>query len=296
MKRESSTTTRSTAVPVLMYHSVRADPPPATHGLSVHPDRFAEQLDLIAELGLTPVPFGALVEHWRSGAALPAHPVVLTFDDGYADFHSEVLPRLVERRLTASLFVTTGWLADAAPRDRAGRPLDTTLTWSQLKEIEASGIETGAHSHSHAALDALGPAGLRDELSRSRDLLEDRLGRADQVFCYPFGYSDARVRGAVRAGGWTGACAVANTLAEARQGPYALARLTIRRRTDAQTFRQVVQGLGVTRHYLADRSLTKGYAVVRRARKLTHLREQSNEQPNEQNEQPIEQARRQERR
>jgi peptidoglycan/xylan/chitin deacetylase (PgdA/CDA1 family) len=254
------------AVPVLMYHSVRADPPPATHGLSVHPDRFAAQLDTLGELGLTPVPFGALVAHWRTGAELPALPVVLTFDDGYADFHSEVLPRLVARGLTASLFVTTGWLADASPADRAGRPLDATLSWSQLKEIEAAGIETGGHSHSHVALDAVRPAELGDELVRCRDLLEDRLGRAEQVFCYPFGYSDAHVRTEVRARGWAGACAVANALARPGQSPYALARLTIRRRTDPATFRRLVQGVGVTRHYLADRALTKGYALVRRTR------------------------------
>jgi peptidoglycan/xylan/chitin deacetylase (PgdA/CDA1 family) len=261
-------------VPVLMYHSVRADPPAATRRLSVHPDRFAAQLDLLGELGLTPVPFGALVAHWRTGAALPARPVVLTFDDGYADFHSEVLPRLAERRFAASLFVTTGWLADAAPPDRAGQPLDATLTWSQLKEIEASGIEIGAHSHSHAALDAIGRDQLRDELTCSRDLLEDRLGRAEQVFCYPFGYSDAAVREAVRAAGWSGACAVANTLARPHQGPYAVTRLTVRRRTNTQTFRQVVQGLAITRHYLGDRTLTKGYAVVRRARRLAEARGQ----------------------
>ncbi len=249
-----------------MYHSVRADPPPATHALSVHPDRFAAQLDALVELGLTPVPFGALVAHWRGVADLPARPVVLTFDDGYADFHTEVLPRLVERELTASLFVTTGWLADAGPADRAGSPLDATLSWTQLKEIEAAGIETGGHSHSHAALDAVRPAVLGDELARCRDLLEDRLGRPEQVFCYPFGYSDARVRAAVRTSGWTGACAVANTLARVDQGPYGLARLTIRRRTDLPTFRRLVAGVGVTRHYLADRALTKGYAVVRRTR------------------------------
>ncbi|WP_084728669.1 polysaccharide deacetylase family protein [Streptacidiphilus neutrinimicus] len=268
------------AVPVLMYHSVRADPPPATRALSVHPDRFAAQLDALLELGLTPVPFGALVAHWRDGVELPARPVVLTFDDGYADFHTEVLPRLVERGLSASLFVTTGWLADAAPADRAGRPLDATLCWSQLKEIEAAGIETGGHSHSHAALDAVRADALGDELARCRDLLEDRLGRAERVFCYPFGYSDAQVRAAVRARGWTGACAVANTLARPGQGPYALARLTIRRRTDAAAFRRLAQGVGVTRHYLADRALTKGYAVVRRTRgSLTPIRTRERDRP-----------------
>lgn len=258
-------------VPVLMYHSVRADPPAATAGLSVHPDAFATQLDTLADLGMTPVGFGALLAHWRFGEPLPDRPVVLTFDDGYADFHSEVLPRLVARRLTATLFVTTGWLADAG-RERAGAPLDATLTWSQLAEVESAGIEVGGHSHSHAALDAIGRPELRDELIRCRDLLEERLGRPERVFGYPFGYSDAGVRAAVRAAGWSGACAVANDLARPAQGPYALARLTISRRTGSTAFRQLVQGREVTRHYLADRALTKGYAAVRRARTLARTR------------------------
>jgi peptidoglycan/xylan/chitin deacetylase (PgdA/CDA1 family) len=261
-----------------MYHSVRADPPPATLGLSVHPDAFAAQLDTLGELGLTPVPFGALVAHWRDGAPLPARPVVLTFDDGYADFHSEVLPRLAARGMTASLFVTTGWLADAAPADRAGRPLDATLTWSQLREIAATGIEIGGHSHSHAALDAIRPGELADELGRCRDLLEDGLSRAEQVFGYPFGYSDAHVRAAVRARGWGGACAVANALARPGQGLHALRRLTIRRRTDRATFHRLVRGVGVTRHYLGDRTLTKGYLVVRRTRRALTRRTGTGEQ------------------
>ncbi|MEY9845049.1 polysaccharide deacetylase family protein [Streptacidiphilus sp. MAP5-3] len=261
-------------VPVLMYHSVRADPPAGTAALSVHPDAFAAQLDALAELGLTPVPFSALLARWRGGAPLPDRPVVLTFDDGYADFHSEVLPRLVHRGLPATLFATTGWLADAG-RDRAGVRPDDTLTWSQLAEIESAGIEVGGHSHSHAALDAVDRATMRDELVRCRDLLEDRLGRPERVFGYPFGYSDACVRAAVRAAGWTGASVVANTLACRSQGPYQLTRLTIRRRTTDTAFRQLVQGCSVTLHFLGDHALTKGYAVVRRTRTLARTRGRS---------------------
>ena len=264
-------------VPVLMYHSVHADPAPGTERLSVHPAAFAAQLEVLHDLGFTPITMDALVRHWRrraqgpdaSGPAerLPDRPVVLTFDDGYADFHGTVLPLLARHRATASLYVTTGWLADAGPQ-QAGRPLGSTLSWGQLAEIAAEGVEIGGHSHSHPQLDQLPPELLADELMVNQTLLEQRLQRPLSTFGYPFGYSDAAVRRAVRGHGYTGACAVANALADPRQGPYALSRLTVRRGTALEDFRALVQGRSLTRLYARERLLTRGYALVRRTRRL----------------------------
>jgi peptidoglycan/xylan/chitin deacetylase (PgdA/CDA1 family) len=260
-------------VPVLMYHSVHADPAPQTRALSVHPTAFAEQLATLDALGFTPVTMAALVEHWRRRATgaqpqpLPDRPVVLTFDDGYADFHATVLPLLLAHRATATLYVTTGWLADAGTR-RAGRPLGPMLGWSRLAEAAGEGVEIGGHSHSHAQLDQLPGRLLQQELTLNQELLENRLQRPLQTFGYPFGYSDARVRRAVRDSGYAGACAVANAMAEPRQGPYALARLTVRRSTGLEDFRALVQGRSLARLYGRDRLLTRGYAVLRRGRRL----------------------------
>ncbi|GAA2418580.1 polysaccharide deacetylase family protein [Actinomadura vinacea] len=257
-------------VPVLMYHSIADSPPRGTAGLAVTPGAFAEQMALLADEGFTPVPFSALA---RGG--LPARrPIVITFDDGYADFHAAALPVLARHGFAATVFVTTGWLADAG-RHAAGRPLDAMMAWSQVRECASSGVEIGAHSHGHPQLDQLPGAALDDELARSRGLLEDRLGAPVTTMAYPYGYSSARVRRAVRAAGYDSACAVANRLSPVPSqagGPprgydaLAIPRLTVRASTTLATFARVADGRRIPLIFFSDRVLTKGYAAVRRTR------------------------------
>jgi peptidoglycan/xylan/chitin deacetylase (PgdA/CDA1 family) len=160
-----------------MYHSVTDRPPAATRDLAVQPGALVEQFGHLKDAGFTPLTFADLVaRHGDGGPELPARPVVITFDDGYADFHTEALPILEQFGFAATVFVTTGWLADAGPH-AAGRPLDRTLTWSQVKEAAAHGVELAGHSHSHPQLDQIDGAALREELGRNKALLEDELGR-----------------------------------------------------------------------------------------------------------------------
>ncbi|MBC6459320.1 polysaccharide deacetylase family protein [Actinomadura sp. HBU206391] len=254
-----------TGVPILMYHSISEHPPAATAPLAVHPSAFADQMALLKDRGLTPVPLSALSPPAASGPApeVVGRPIVITFDDGYADFHERALPVLEHLGFTATVFVTTGWLADAGP-DAAGRPLDRTLNWSQTREAAAHGIEIGGHSHSHPQLDQLPGGSLRDELIRSRGLLEDRLGVQVRAMAYPYGYSSARVRQAVLHTGYRSACAVANEVAvRGRHDRLALPRLTIRAGISLERFGRIVDG---EPGYRLDRALTKGYAIVRRSR------------------------------
>ncbi|MFG1999166.1 polysaccharide deacetylase family protein [Spirillospora sp. NPDC048911] len=266
-------------VPVLMYHSIRERPPRATAGLAVRPGEFADQMALLKERGFTPVPFSAVArtaDTAATGAALPGEseppgkgelpdkPVAITFDDGYADFHEQALPVLEKHGFTATVFVTTGWLADAGA-DAAGRPLDRMLAWTQVREAAAHGVEIGGHSHSHPQLDQLGDAELRSELTRNRGLLEDRLGRAVTTMAYPYGYSSLRVRRAVRAAGYDAACSVENRLGRVTD-VLAIPRLTVRMSTSLGTFERLADGRGIPLIYLKDHALTRGYAVVRRTR------------------------------
>jgi peptidoglycan/xylan/chitin deacetylase (PgdA/CDA1 family) len=269
LNRTALNRTGPQTVPVLMYHSVNDRPTRGTRALTVPVAAFARQLEILDELGLTAVTMRRLVRHWRALArgeesVLPSRPVVLTFDDGYRDFHGAVLPMLVGYRMPATLYVTTGWLADAGPM-AAGRPLGPMLSRRQLAECAAEGVEIGGHSHSHPQLDRLPAGRLRDEVVRNRDLLAEWAGEAPSTFGYPFGYSDGRVREVVREAGYQGACAVANALAAPeRQSPYALARLTVGPATSEAAFRAVASGERIARTYARARTLTKGYAVYRR--------------------------------
>ncbi len=125
----------SLKVPVLMYHEI-ADATATSSGLAVDPEAFAGQLAYLRDAGFTTVTAGALAKVLADGAgALPERPVVLTFDDGYSDFHSRALPLLKQHGHTATVFQTTGWVGiklgprwmlqlARARRDRRGRDRD----------------------------------------------------------------------------------------------------------------------------------------------------------------------------
>ncbi|WP_327693870.1 polysaccharide deacetylase family protein [Streptomyces sp. NBC_00459] len=252
-------------VPILMYHSVATEPNDATRTLSVTPEAFAEQLAMLAERGFTPLNTADLSASWRSGRPLPARPLVITFDDGYEGVHRHALPVLAKHGFPATLFVSTGWLR--GPYDTGGG-LDTMLDWDQVRELAGSGVEIGGHSHTHPELDQLDDDVLRFELTRCRDVVAEQLDSVPASFAYPYGYSSRRVRAAVRAAGFAQALAVGNGLARRQQGPYALRRVTVRRSTGIEEFARLAEGRSVARDFARDRALTKGYAMVRRARQV----------------------------
>jgi peptidoglycan/xylan/chitin deacetylase (PgdA/CDA1 family) len=258
--------TSAPAVPVLMYHSVTDTPQPATERLSVTPRQLQAHLAILRKLHFQPITFSTLAAARRGEANLPDRPIVLTFDDGYVDFKHEALPLLQQHDAVATVFVTTGWVSDE--RDRSNLPApDRMLSWSDVREVSESGMEIGAHSHSHPQLDQLTTADLREELRKSKALLEDRTSRAVHALAYPYGYSSPRVRRAVQAAGYLQAAAVDNAVSSAASNPFALPRLTVRRSVGLATFGHVVESRRVAETYLIDRALTAGWTAVRRGRR-----------------------------
>jgi peptidoglycan/xylan/chitin deacetylase (PgdA/CDA1 family) len=254
-------------VPILMYHEI-ADRAETASRLAVSPEAFAGQLARLHAGGFTTLTALDLAMALADGTRpLPPKPVVLTFDDGFADFHSTALPLLRRYGFTATVFVTTGWICDAAQQDAAGPRPGRMLSWSQIAEAAAAGVEIAAHSHAHPELDQLAAGRLHRELDRSKALLEDRLAAAVPGLAYPFGYSNAAVRCAARDAGYQYACAVANTTVGQRWDAMALPRLTVRQSTRPEIFDQIAAGrMPIT--FVKDWSLTKGWSAVRRARAL----------------------------
>jgi peptidoglycan/xylan/chitin deacetylase (PgdA/CDA1 family) len=254
-------------VPILMYHEIA---PASETGsrLAVPPEAFAEQMAYLHDAGFETVTAGRLAEIMAGPAGrVPDRLVVLTFDDGFEDFHRQAMPVLDAYGYTATVFVTTGWVRDAGPH-AAGRRPGRMLSWSQIAEAAQAGLEVGAHSWQHPQLDQLRGSVLREELYASKTHLEDRLGGSVPGLAYPFGYSSARVRRVARAAGYGYACAVSNAM-PGRHGVadlLALPRLTVRRSTSLRTFQDVVHARNVPAIFFRDRALTRGYALARRVR------------------------------
>jgi peptidoglycan/xylan/chitin deacetylase (PgdA/CDA1 family) len=249
-------------VPVLMYHEI-AEASETGSPLAVSPATFAAQLGYLRSAGFTAITANELSARLAADIGkLPDRPIVLTFDDGYGDFHRRAMPALDHYGCTATVFVTTGWLQDADMRLAApGR----MLNWTQITEVAAAGVEIGAHTRRHPQLDQLPPELAREELHASKQWLEGKLGRPVPGLAYPFGYSSARVRELAREAGYGYAFGVGNRTASPASDLLELPRLTVRQATTMPAFRRLVDG-HATMRLLEDRALTKGWAGVRRVR------------------------------
>lgn len=251
-------------LPVLMYHEV-GDRETTQSPLAVTPKAFAEQLAFLHDAGFGTMTAAALPAALAAGEPLD-RTIVLTFDDGYEDFHSQALPVLSRHGFTATVFVTSGWVQDDVEWPGVRRP-GRMLSWGQVAEVAAAGIEIGAHSCRHPQLDQITPDRLREELYASKARLEEKLAMPVPGVAYPFGYSNAQVRETARAAGYGYGHAVRNLIASPGADPFAIPRLTVHRTTTLAEFRAMVDG-HLTLTLMKDRALTRGYAVVRRTRAL----------------------------
>jgi peptidoglycan/xylan/chitin deacetylase (PgdA/CDA1 family) len=253
-------------IPMLMYHQIAQPPETASH-LAVSPAAFAAQLAYLHGEGFKTITAAELsLALAGETEGLPDRPVVLTFDDGYEDFHSRAMPLLERYGFTATVFVTTDWVEAARPLAVGNRP-GRMLSWSQIAEAAHLGIEIGAHSRQHPQLDQLPDKLLREEIYTSKAQLEDKLGSAVTGLAYPFGYSNARVRRVARNAGHGYGCAVGNTVTQSTSDMFALPRLTVRSSMPMAAFHQVASGR-IPMMLIRDRVLTKGWATVRRVRAM----------------------------
>ena len=202
---------------VLMYHSVEAyDQDP--YQVTVHPHRFGRQLRWLRRRGLRGVAMSELLRARREGRA--DRLVGLTFDDGYGDFATEVLPALRAYGWTATVFVVAGALVRHNSWDEPG-PRKPLMTAEQVRRVAAEGVEIGSHSLAHVRLPEVSAARLAEEVGRSRSALAELTGGPVDGFCYPYGSFGAREVEAVRAAGYGYACAVGRSVLS---GPHAVPR------------------------------------------------------------------------
>jgi peptidoglycan/xylan/chitin deacetylase (PgdA/CDA1 family) len=181
-------------VPILMYHVLGVPSSAQKYPeLFVAPQDFAAQMEWLAARGYHAVTLGQVFRYWRVGIALPAKPIVLSFDDGYLSDYTVAMPTLRQY----------GWAGVLNLIVNSVRPGD--ITAGQVRALISAGWEIDAHTITHADLPPLGPAQLRQEVAGSRMDLRKEFGQPVAFFCYPVGHYDARVIAAVRAAGYLGA-------------------------------------------------------------------------------------------
>lgn len=253
-------------VPILLYHSVAEQVAPGFRKWSVRPALFAAHMAYLHNHQYTPMTVTQLVQAINDErASLPARPVVVTFDDGLVDFYTDALPSLTQYSVPATLYIVAGFVGGASRWLRADgegdRPM---LTWEQIAAISASGIECGAHSFAHFQLDTLSAAAAREEIVRSKGILEKHLGRPVMTFAYPHGYYSPTVRRLVQQAGFSSACAVKHAMSTLADDRFALARIIVTADTSVQDLNRLLAGQGLPLAPMSEKMQTKMWRVVRR--------------------------------
>ena len=244
-----------TKLPVLMYHHVGPQRPGTIPSLTVTPEAFEWQMRWLAHHGYTCIRPADWLRWCKEGSALPEKPVLLTFDDGYADLVEFALPVLKRNGFGAVVYVVTQRATNTWDEAR-GSATHRLMTLEQIREWAAHGIDFGAHSRSHADLTQLTPAELHGEVAGSGDDLRQALGSRVPSFAYPFCFYNDDVRRCV-----SEHFALAVTCAE---GLNTLA-------TDLFTLRRTMVQPGDTRFDFAAR-VRRGWSPLEHLRRRTRLR------------------------
>lgn len=179
--------------PALMYHHVGPPRPGTSREWTVSPEQFERQIRWLARRGYVGIRPSDWLRWLREGTGLPKKPILLTFDDAYADDALYALPILRRHRFAAAVFVVTGQVGGTNTWDeeRGGGTLQL-MTAEQIRYWAGQGIEFGAHSRTHADLTKLSEAECLEEIEGSKNDLTALLGLSVVSFAYPYGnYNDA---------------------------------------------------------------------------------------------------------
>ncbi|MBC7805203.1 MAG: polysaccharide deacetylase family protein [Akkermansiaceae bacterium] len=160
-------------------------------------DEFARQLNRLEDAGTMPVPLDALYDHLRTGQrALPAHAMVLCFDDNTRGIYDHAFPELTRRGYPFVVSAHTKFVGVRTGKDHC--------TWEQLREMEASGLaRVVSQTHTHPPdLRTFSDSALRREMWESKIRHEENMGRTARFLTYPSGKWDKRVADAAAEAGY----------------------------------------------------------------------------------------------
>ncbi|MGZ3363157.1 MAG: glycosyltransferase [Caulobacteraceae bacterium] len=225
-------------VPILMYHRVgpAGDGPAALDRWRVSPEAFEAQIAHLCRRGFWGVGPDQLAAAMASGKPLPGRPVMVTFDDGYADFAEHAWPVLQKHDFAATMFVVPDKVGGVADWDeRYGAPA-RLMDWGRIADLAAEGLFVEGHGLTHRSLSRLPVREVYRELLASQARIEAVTGRAPIAVCYPYGAADPVVECIAEECGMKLGFGVQPEIADLSDNPFRLPRIEVSGLDDPASF------------------------------------------------------------
>lgn len=201
------------SITALNYHKVDS----MNISLSVLPDDFDRQMAYLKEQGYNTINTDQLFDYMSNGTPLPPNPILITFDDGYEDNYLNAYPILKKYGFTGTIFVITDFIGKQPGY----------LTWEQIKEMKANGMDFQSHTVTHHSMTSLSESQLRDELVNSKKMLDEQLNQDTKFMAYPTGTYNLYIGKLVKDAGYRGAFTIKYGNINKASNIYALERIPI---------------------------------------------------------------------
>ena len=214
-----------------MYHYLSIPPANADiyrRDLSVTPPNFEAQLAYLQSEGYTSIALDDLTYHLAGLRELPAKPIILTFDDGYADNYTYAFPLLQKYGFQATFAIVTEPIDFGDPN---------YMTWDQVKEMYAAGMDFASHTRHHLDLRNRDLDFLRDQIVFSKEAIEYRLQEPIRYFVYPAGLYDQAVIDVLQAADFWGALTTQYGAEYRYEARFEMPRIRMRGEDDLEAFK-----------------------------------------------------------
>jgi peptidoglycan/xylan/chitin deacetylase (PgdA/CDA1 family) len=233
--------TQRAGIAVLIYHEVVTDSR-AEGETVISLANFTEQMQLLADEGFATVGIDELARFMRGEISLPAKAIVLTFEDGWKSVLNAT-PVLERLGFKASFWIIT---SNGIGGDYLG--------WSEIEKLAANPrFEIYSHTVSHPwdernnlvtwVQDKSNERGRADalyELSESRRVLEQHLGRPIRYLAWPSGWFNDTLVSLAQEAGYTGLLTAESGLNRPGDDVLRIKRTFVDGSCDMLTFRRTV--------------------------------------------------------
>ncbi len=175
------------ALPILMYHAISDEPEPgvsAYYRTNTSPARFEQHLRCLNAMGFRSVNLDETSLMLPQGRAKREKIVAITFDDGFRNFYDAAFPLLKKHGHVATAYLPTGFIGE----NRRLFKNKECLTWQEVRELRANGIQFGSHTVNHPKLYELPWDTIESELMLSKECIEQELGEEIRTFAYPYAF------------------------------------------------------------------------------------------------------------
>ena len=165
-------------IPILIYHSISND----QSNISLNISEFEKHIIYLKDRNFKTINFDQINNAKKK-------QIIITFDDGYKDLISCVLPILKKYNFNATCFIVSSLLGkknlwDVGKKNFVQKDL---MNLNDIREWVDNGMFIGSHSHNHLDLTSLSLDKITDELTYSKKILEDKVGVKIKNFSYPYG-------------------------------------------------------------------------------------------------------------